>query len=105
MQVRSEIVNQAAKEFVDEMFSKTELNLKNALNAIAAKMMLHNKIGEFFPLIGDEQGLIDVDLFENIVKQEIDKLGSVVVPAIGTSYKLDAADIQNLFAKIRKLGE
>lgn len=105
MEVRSEIITQAAKEFVDDMFAKTELNFKNALNAIAAKMMVHNKLGQFVPLLGNEQGMIDVDKLEEIVKEETDKLGSLVIPAIGTSYKLDNADLHNFFAKIRKLGE
>lgn len=49
--------------------------------------------------------MIDVDFLEQTVLEEVKKLGSIMIPAIGTSYKLNEQDVQNLFAKIRSLGE
>lgn len=103
MEIRSEIVAEAMKQFVDEMFAKTELNLRNAINAIGAKMMMHNKFAQFLPMIANEQGLIDIDFLEATVNEQMKKLGSFIIPAIGTSYKLTEADVQNLFAKIRAM--
>ena len=51
MEVRIEVLQEAMKQFVDDMFSKTELNLKNAINAIGAKVMMHNKVGQFLPFL------------------------------------------------------
>lgn len=105
MEVRSEVLQEAMKQFVDDMFSKTELNLKNAINAIGAKVMMHNKVGQFLPLLANDQGMIDVDFLEQTVLEEVKKMGSIMIPAIGTTYKLKEQDIQNLFAKVRILGE
>lgn len=105
MEVRSEVLQEAMKQFVDDMFSKTELNLKNAINAIGAKVMMHNKVGQFLPFLANEQGLIDVDFLEQTVLEEVKKMGSIMIPAIGTTYKLNEQDVQNLFGKIRSLGE
>lgn len=87
------------------MFAKTELNLKNATNAIAVKMYVHNKLGNQLSMLADEKGMIDVDFLEDITKEEMKKLGSIIIPAIGTSYKLNEVDVHNLFAKIREMGD
>lgn len=105
MEVRIEVLQEAMKQFVDDMFSKTELNLKNAINAIGAKVMMHNKVGQFLPFLANEQGMIDVDFLEKTVLEEVKKMGSIMIPAIGTTYKLNEQDVQNLFAKVRILGE
>lgn len=105
MEVRSEVLQQATKEYIDEMFSKTELNLKNAINAVGAKMMVHNKLGQYLPLLANEQGLIDVDFLEEAVSEQVKKMGSIVVPAVGTSYKLNEDDIKAFFGKVRRLGD
>ena len=105
MEVRSEVLQEAMKQFVDDMFSKTELNLRNAVNAIGAKVMMHNKVGQFLPLLENEKGMIDIDFLEKTVNEEVKKMGSIIIPAIGTTYKLNEQDVQNLFAKARSLGE
>lgn len=105
MEVRSEVMQQALKGFIDDMFSKTELNLRNAVNAIGAKVIMHNKVGQFLPMLENEKGLIDVDFLEGVVQEEVKKMGSIIIPAIGTTYKLNEQDVQNLFAKVRTLGE
>lgn len=105
MEVRPEVIAQALNEFVTDMFSKTELNIKNATNAIVVKMFIHNKVEKQLAMFANDEGLIDVDFLEETTKEELKKLGSVVIPAIGTSYKISETDVHNLFAKIRKLGE
>lgn len=42
---------------------------------------------------------------EKTVNEEVKKMGSIIIPAIGTTYKLNEQDVQNLFAKARSLGE
>ena len=105
MEVRTEVFVQAINQFINDMFTKTELNLKNATNAIAVKMYVHNKLGNQLSMLADEKGMIDVDFLEDITKEEMKKLGSIIIPAIGTTYKLNEQDVQNLFAKARSLGE
>lgn len=105
MEVRTEVFIQAINQFINDMFAKTELNLKNATNAIAVKMYVHNKLGNQLSILADEKGMIDVDFLEDITKEEMKKLGSIIIPAIGTSYKLNEVDVHNLFAKIREMGD
>lgn len=77
----------------------------DATNAIAVKMYVHNKLGNQLSMLADEKGMIDVDFLEDITKEEMKKLGSIIIPAIGTSYKLNEVDVHNLFAKIREMGD
>ena len=70
MEVRTEVFVQAINQFINDMFAKTELNLKNATNAIAVKMYVHNKLGNQLSMLADEKGMIDVDFLEDITKEE-----------------------------------
>lgn len=59
---------------------------------------LHNMLKPFL----DEDSSLDIDKVQEYLMPEIKKLKTVVIPAGPTRYKLDEADFQKLFAKIKQ---
>lgn len=102
MKVSSSVLHDSVNDFIDEMFMGFEMNIINALNKTGAKLYVDSNLHNMLKPFLDEDSSLDIDKVQEYLMPEIKKLKTVVIPAGPTRYKLDEADFQKLFAKIKQ---
>lgn len=92
------------EEFVSDLFSKNvKLSASSALNSIAARVFIRNKLGKFLETLAVD-GQINIDDLEQISAEELGKLDEIAIPALGATYKLSLSDVNGLFSKLKTKG-
>jgi hypothetical protein len=100
MNIREDVFMNVMDEYIDETFNGFSFNAVNVLNKIGAKLVFRNFVKKFSNLISDN-GMINIESIENIILPEIQKLGVIEIPAIGTKYTFNENDFIKLFAKMK----
>lgn len=94
----------AVEEFVSELFAKNvKLSAASALNSIAARVFIRNKLGKFLEALAVD-GKVNIDDLEQISAEELGKLDEIAVPALGATYRLTLSDVNDLFTKLKAKG-
>lgn len=101
MKIRNDLAKTVALEFISDTFSHFEFNARNVGNLIAAKLYVHNNFDNFVSLVSTD-GFIDITALEDIVMDDINRLGKFEVPAIGTKYVFSSDDIKRLVNKLKE---
>lgn len=102
MKIREDMMLSAVEDYIEEIFGGFKFNTINALNKIGVTLAARKAVKKFCALVGDENGVVDVDELEGVVMPEVRKLGVVEIPAIGTKYTFNENDFIKLFAKIKE---
>lgn len=101
MKIRNDLAKTVALEFISDTFSHFEFNARNVGNLIAAKLYVHNNFDNFVSLVSAD-GFIDITALEDIIMDDINRLGKFEVPAIGTKYVFSSDDIKRLVNKLKE---
>ena len=104
MKIRNDLAKAATMEFVTETFSSFNFSLANVAGLVAAKLFINNNFDKILPIISQD-GYIDIDALEEIVMPEVEKLGKIEVPGLGTKYSFGVDDAKKLIAKMKQKGE
>ena len=104
MKIRNDLAKSAIMEYITEMFKGFEFSMSNVAGMVVAKMFVHNNFDKLLPIISQD-GYIDIDALEEIAVPEIERLGKIELPGIGTKYYLGPDDVKRLIAKLRQKGE
>jgi hypothetical protein len=68
---------------------------------IAAKLYLRNNFENLVKVVSVD-GYIDITALEEVVVDDINKLGKFEVPAIGTKYIFSSDDVKRLISKLKE---
>jgi hypothetical protein len=101
MRIRNDLAKSVAMEFISETFSHFEFNARNVGNMIAAKLYLRNNFENLVKVVSVD-GYIDITALEEVVVDDINKLGKFEVPAIGTKYIFSSDDVKRLISKLKE---
>lgn len=88
-------------DYVSETFSRFEFNAKNVGNLLAAKLYIYNNFDEMVKFISKD-GFIDITMIEDVVMDDINKLGKFEIPAVGTRYIFNSDDVKRLISKLKE---
>lgn len=102
MKIRADMLDSAINEYIDEVFNGLQFNTVNVLNKIGAKIKAKQFIKPIVDALGDEKGMIDITMLEDMAMPELRKLGSIEVPAMGTKYTFKESDFINFFNKLKE---
>lgn len=101
MKIRNDLAKSVAMEFISETFSHFEFNARNVGNLIAAKLYVHNNFDNIVKLISSE-GFIDITALEDVIMDDVNKLGKFEIPALGTKYVFSSDDVKRLVNKLKE---
>lgn len=88
-------------DYVSETFSRFEFNAKNVGNLLAAKLYIYNNFDEMVKFISKD-GFIDITMIEDVVMDDINRLGKFEIPAVGTRYIFNSDDVKRLISKLKE---
>lgn len=101
MKIRNDLAKSVVMEFVSDTFSHFEFNARNVGNLIAAKLYVHNNFDNIVKLISSE-GFIDITALEDVIMDDVNKLGKFEIPALGTKYVFSSDDVKRLVNKLKE---
>jgi hypothetical protein len=101
MRIRNDLAKSVVMEFVSDTFSHFEFNARNVGNLIAAKLYVHNNFDNLVKLISTD-GFIDISALEDVIMEDINKLGKFEIPALGTKYVFSSDDVKRLVNKLKE---
>lgn len=101
MKIRNDLAKSVVMEFVSDTFSHFEFNARNVGNLIAAKLYVHNNFDNIVKLISSE-GFIDITALEDVIMDDVNKLGKFEIPALGTKYVFSSDDVKRLINKLKE---
>lgn len=101
MRIRNDLAKSVAMEFISETFNHFEFNARNVGNLIAAKLYLHNNFDSLVKMVSVD-GYIDITALEEVVIDDINRLGKFEIPAIGTKYVFSSDDVKRLLNKMKE---
>ena len=101
MKIRNDLAKSVVMEFVSDTFSHFEFNARNVGNLIAAKLYVHNNFDNLVKIISTE-GFIDISALEDVIMDDVNKLGKFEIPALGTKYVFSSDDVKRLVNKLKE---
>lgn len=101
MRIRSDLAKSVVMDFISETFSHFELNGKNIGNLIAVKLYVHNNYNDLIKVVSKD-GYIDISAIEDVIMEDVNKLGKFEVPAIGTRYIFSSDDVKRLINRLKE---
>lgn len=101
MKIRTDLAKSVVMDFVGDTFSHFEFNARNVGNLIAAKLYVHNNFDELARIVSKD-GFIDITAIEDVIMDDVNKLGKFEIPAIGTKYMFSADDVKRLMNKLKE---
>jgi hypothetical protein len=101
MRIRNDLAKSVVMEFVSDTFSHFEFNARNVGNLIAAKLYVHNNFDNLVKLISAD-GFIDISALEDVIMEDINRLGKFEIPALGTKYVFSSDDVKRLVNKLKE---
>ena len=101
MKIRNDLAKSVVMEFVSDTFSHFEFNARNVGNLIAAKLYVHNNFDNLVKIISAE-GFIDISALEDVIMDDVNKLGKFEIPALGTKYVFSSDDVKRLVNKLKE---
>ena len=101
MRIRNDLAKSVVMDFISETFTHFEFNARNVGNLIAAKLYVHNNFDNIVKLISTD-GYIDITALEDVIMDDINKLGKFEIPALGTKYVFSSDDVKRLINKLKE---
>ncbi len=101
MKIRNDIAKSVVMDFISDTFSHFEFNTRNVGNLIAAKLYIHNNFDEMIGFISKD-GFVDIAAIEDVVMEDVNKLGKFEIPAIGAKYMFSSDDVKRLLNKMKE---
>ena len=101
MRIRSDLAKSVVMDFISETFSHFEFNGKNVGNLIAVKLYVHNNYEDLIKVVSKD-GYIDISAVEDVIMEDVNRLGKFEVPAIGTRYIFSSDDVKRLINKLKE---
>lgn len=101
MRIRNDLAKSVVMEFVSDTFSHFEFNARNVGNLIAAKLYVHNNFDNLVKIISTD-GFIDISALEDVIMEDINRLGKFEIPALGTKYVFSSDDVKRLVNKLKE---
>lgn len=101
MKIRNDLAKSVAMDYISETFSHFEFNGKNIGNLIAVKLYVHNNYDDLIKMVSKD-GYIDISAIEDVIMEDVNKLGKFEVPAIGTKYMFSSDDVKRLINKLKE---
>ena len=101
MRIRSDLAKSVVMDFISETFSHFEFNGKNVGNLIAVKLYVHNNYEDLIKVVSKD-GYIDISAIEDVIMEDVNRLGKFEVPAIGTRYIFSSDDVKRLINKLKE---
>lgn len=101
MRIRNDIAKSVVMDFISETFTHFEFNAKNVGNLIATKLYVNNNFDEMLKIISKDS-YIDITTIEDIIMDDINRLGKFEIPAIGTKYFFSSDDVKRLINKLKE---
>ena len=101
MKIRNDLAKSVVMEFISDTFSHFEFNARNVGNLIAAKLYVHNNFDNLVKIISTE-GFIDISALEDVIMDDVNKLGKFEIPALGTKYVFSSDDVKRLVNKLKE---
>lgn len=88
-------------DYISDTFSRFEFNARNVGNLIAAKLYVYNNYDDVVKIISKE-GYIDIAMLEDVIMDDVNKLGKFEIPAVGTKYIFNSDDVKRLLNKLKE---
>jgi hypothetical protein len=101
MKIRNDLAKSVVMDYISETFSHFEFNGKNIGNLIAVKLYVHNNYDDLIKVVSKD-GYIDISAIEDVIMEDVNKLGKFEVPAIGTKYMFSSDDVKRLINKLKE---
>lgn len=101
MRIRNDIAKSVLMDFVSETFSHFEFNGRNVGNLIATKLYLHNNFDDIVRVVSKDD-YIDIAAIEDVIMDDVNKLGKFEIPAIGTKYMFSSDDVKRLLNRMKE---
>lgn len=101
MRIRSDLAKSVVMDFISETFSHFEFNGKNVGNLIAVKLYVHNNYEDLIKVVSKD-GYIDISAVEDVIMEDVNRLGKFEVLAIGTRYIFSSDDVKRLINKLKE---
>jgi hypothetical protein len=101
MKIRNDLAKSVVMDYISETFSHFEFNGKNIGNLIAVKLYVHNNYDDLIKMVSKD-GYIDISAIEDVIMEDVNKLGKFEVPAIGTKYMFSSDDVKRLINKLKE---
>ena len=101
MKIRNDIAKSVLMDFVSETFSHFEFNARNVGNLIATKLYLHNNFDDIVRVVSKDD-YIDIAAIEDVIMDDVNKLGKFEIPAIGTKYMFSSDDVKRLLNRMKE---
>jgi hypothetical protein len=101
MKIRNDIAKSVVMDFISDTFSHFEFNARNVGNLIAAKLYIHNNFDEMIGFISKD-GFVDIAAIEDVVMEDVNRLGKFEIPAIGAKYMFSSDDVKRLLNRMKE---
>ena len=101
MRIRNDLAKSVVMDFISETFSHFEFNARNVGNLIAAKLYMHNNFDNIIGFVSKD-GYIDISVVEDVIMEDVNKLGKFEIPAIGAKYMFSSDDVKRLINKLKE---
>lgn len=101
MKIRNDLAKSVVMDYISETFSHFEFNGKNIGNLIAVKLYVYNNYDDLIKVLSKD-GYIDISAIEDVIMEDVNKLGKFEVPAIGTKYMFSSDDVKRLINKLKE---
>lgn len=88
-------------DYISDTFSRFEFNARNVGNLIAAKLYVYNNYDDVVKIISKD-GYIDIAMLEDVIMDDVNKLGKFEIPAVGTKYIFNSDDVKRLLNKLKE---
>ena len=88
-------------DYISDTFSRFEFTARNVGNLIAAKLFDYNNYVDVVKIISKE-GYIDIAMLEDVIMDDVNKLGKFEIPAVGTKYIFNSDDVKRLLNKLKE---
>lgn len=88
-------------DYISDTFSHFEFNARNVGNLIAAKLYVYNNYDDVVKIISKD-GYIDIAMLEDVIMDDVNKLGKFEIPAVGTKYIFNSDDVKRLLNKLKE---
>lgn len=104
MRIRNDVAKSVVMDYIAETFQGFNFSVANVAGMIAAKLYVHNNFEKILPVIS-QGGFIDIDAMEQIVMPEMERLGVIEMPGLGTKYSFTVEDVKKLIHKLKQKAE
>lgn len=88
-------------DYISDTFSRFEFNARNVGNLIAAKLYVYNNYDDVVKIISKD-GYIDIAMLEDVIMDDVNKLGKFEISAVGTKYIFNSDDVKRLLNKLKE---